>query len=35
MTPWAAKCTACWEDPHCRSTVVAGTVSGKPAESSA
>lgn len=34
-TPWAAKCTACWDEPHWRSTVVAGTVSGKPAESTA
>ncbi len=35
MTPWAAKCAACWLDPHCRSTVVPGTLSGKPAVSSA
>src|SRR6266851_1479550 len=35
MTPWAAKCKACCEDPHCRSTVVAGTDSGKPAVSTA
>ena len=34
-TPWAAKCTACWEEPHCRSTVVAGTVSGNPADRAA
>lgn len=34
-TPCAAKCTACWEEPHCRSTVVAGTESGKPADSQA
>src|SRR5690606_39341292 len=33
MTPWAAKCTACCEDPHCRSTVVPGTSSGSPAAS--
>ena len=31
MTPAAAKCTACCDDPHCRSTVVAGTDSGQPA----
>ena len=31
ITPWAAKCRACWPDPHCRSTVVPGTVSGNPA----
>src|SRR5579875_2618783 len=31
MTPWAAKCTACCEEPHCRSMVVPGTDSGKPA----
>ncbi len=35
MTPCAAKCTACWEEPHWRSTVVAGTDSGKPAERTA
>jgi len=35
MTPWAAKCTACWEEPHWRSTVVAGTDSGSPAERAA
>ena len=35
MTPWAAKCTACWEDPHWRSIVVAGTDSGQPAASTA
>src|SRR5690606_24905711 len=33
MTPWAAKWTACCEEPHCRSTDVAGTDSGKPAAS--
>src|SRR3954447_7743883 len=31
MTPCATKCAACCEEPHCRSTVVAGTVQGKPA----
>ncbi len=31
MTAWAAKWTACWAEPHCRSTVVPGTVSGNPA----
>src|SRR3954463_2014377 len=31
MTPWATKCAACCDDPHCRSTVVAGTVQGRPA----
>ena len=31
MTPWAAKWIACWLEPHWRSTVVAGTVSGQPA----
>src|SRR6266700_4317057 len=31
MTPCAAKWIACWLDPHWRSTVVPGTVSGKPA----
>ena len=35
MTPWAAKWMACWDDPHWRSTVVAGTDSGKPAASTA
>ena len=30
MTPWAAKWAACWLEPHCRSTVVPGTVSGQP-----
>jgi hypothetical protein len=28
MTAWAAKCTACWLDPHCRSIVVPGISSG-------
>src|SRR5690606_5320180 len=31
MTPWAAKWAACCDEPHWRSTEVAGTVSGKPA----
>src|SRR5689334_4743795 len=35
MTPCAAKLMACWLLPHCRSTVVPGTVSGKPALSNA
>ena len=35
MTPWAAKWAACWLEPHCRSTVVPGTVSGQPAASTA
>ena len=35
MTPWAAKLTACCPEPHWRSTVTAGTDSGKPAESTA
>ena len=30
MTPWAAKCAACWDEPHWRSTVVPTTDSGKP-----
>ena len=30
-TAWAAKWTACWAEPHWRSTVVPGTVSGNPA----
>src|SRR5207249_1145342 len=33
MTPCAAKWMDCWEDPHCRSTVVDGMVSGRPAAS--
>ncbi|MCY1182955.1 hypothetical protein D9M73_235400 [compost metagenome] len=33
MTAWAAKCTACWDDPHWRSTVVPGTFNGRPAAS--
>src|SRR5262245_37773923 len=32
-TACAAKCTACWDEPHCRSTVVPGTCSGSPATS--
>ena len=35
MTACAAKCTACWLDPHCRSMVVPGTSSGNPAASQA
>src|SRR6266545_8077582 len=35
MTAAAAKCTACWLDPHCRSSVVPGTDSGQPAASAA
>src|SRR5690606_17678288 len=35
MTAWAAKWTACWDEPHCRSMVTPGTDSGKPAASSA
>ena len=31
----AAKLTACWAEPHWRSTVVAGTSSGRPASSQA
>ncbi len=31
ITAWAAKWTACWAEPHWRSTVVPGTVSGNPA----
>ena len=34
-TAWAAKWTACWDDPHCRSTVTPGTLSGRPADSQA
>ena len=34
-TAWAAKCTACWDEPHCRSTVTPGTSSGSPAASQA
>jgi hypothetical protein len=32
---FAAKWIACWLEPHCRSTVVAGVVIGKPAVSHA
>ena len=32
-TACAAKCTACCEEPHCRSTVTPGTSSGSPAAS--
>ena len=28
ITAWAAKCSACCEEPHWRSTLVAGTLSG-------
>jgi hypothetical protein len=35
ITAWAAKWTACWDDPHCRSTVTPGTLSGRPADSQA
>src|SRR5580692_2576955 len=34
-TPCAAKCTACCEEPHCRSMVTPGTLSGSPADSQA
>ena len=34
-TPCAAKCTACWDEPHCRSMVTPGTLSGRPADSQA
>src|SRR5580658_1729409 len=34
-TPCAAKCTACCDDPHCRSMVTPGTDSGSPADSQA
>jgi hypothetical protein len=34
-TAWAAKWTACWDEPHCRSTVTPGTASGSPAASHA
>jgi hypothetical protein len=33
ITPWAAKCTACWDEPHWRSIVTPGTSSGSPAAS--
>ena len=35
MTPWAAKWAACCDEPHWRSTEVAGTDSGNPAASTA
>ena len=35
MTPWAAKWTACCEEPHCLSMVTPGTWSGRPATSHA
>ena len=31
MTPWATKWTACWDEPHCRSTRGGGHVPGRPA----
>ena len=34
-TACAANVAACWLDPHCRSMVVPGTVSGNPAASTA
>ena len=34
-TPCAAKCTACCDEPHCRSIVTPGTFSGSPADSHA
>src|SRR3954447_7168061 len=33
MTACAAKCTACCDEPHCRSTVTPGTSEGSPAAS--
>jgi hypothetical protein len=33
ITACAAKCTACWEEPHWRSMVTPGTWSGRPAAS--
>src|ERR1700746_1077639 len=35
ITAWAAKWTACWDEPHCRSTVTPGTLSGRPADNQA
>ncbi len=35
ITAWAAKCTACCDEPHWRSTVTPGTCSGSPAASHA
>ena len=34
-TPWATKWTACCDEPHWRSTVVAGTCQGRPAATQA
>src|SRR6266516_4149966 len=34
-TAGAARWTACWDEPHCRSTVTPGTASGRPAASHA
>src|SRR5690349_24109274 len=31
ITPCATKCAACCDEPHCRSTEVAGTDHGRPA----
>ena len=31
ITPCATKCAACCDEPHCRSTLVAGTLHGSPA----
>ena len=33
ITACAAKCTACCDEPHCRSMVTPGTSSGSPAAS--
>ncbi|MNH09052.1 hypothetical protein D3C79_684940 [compost metagenome] len=33
ITAWAAKCSACCDEPHWRSTVVPGTDNGSPAAS--
>ena len=30
ITPWATKCIACCDEPHWRSTLVAGTCGGSP-----
>ena len=30
ITPCATKCAACCDEPHCRSTLVAGTCHGQP-----
>src|SRR5215468_3676182 len=35
VRPAAAKCTDCCDEPHCRSTVTPGTLSGQPAASTA